>query len=332
MFEIETGNAFRPPAAKSTMVEGWGNVDWARDPVLAERFGRLFVKRLWEEVGTVAELDALMAAESVCIDALWLSHPHYAEAIDAAEKEIRMLLGATQSAPADKPRPAAPVSPTMEIRTMAKNEDFLKIVVKDVTFHWPRLDQPYRYNSQEKRTEPCAPTVQGAGWSIAWDMPATDARKMWDALAAHYAKCQQNNRKLPEFSEVFGVKKNDDGESVRFTAKKRAVSAAGTENKPPRVIGADMKDMPTDERAIWSGSRGNLRVLAFPVTDPDGKGGISLLLDAVQVIEAVYGGDSLEEDFGPVETAKSRDPFGDEPEVPAAAAPKPAPVPAGAPF
>ena len=125
MFEIDTGNAFRPPAAKSTMVEGWGDVDWARDPVLAERFGRLFVKRLWEEVGTVAELDALMAAESVCIDALWLSHPYYAEAIDAAEKEIRMLLGASQSAPA-VPSPAAPDNPTAQSGNDEKddNDDF----------------------------------------------------------------------------------------------------------------------------------------------------------------------------------------------------------------
>jgi hypothetical protein len=42
------------------------------------------------------------------------------------------------------------------------------------------------------------------------------------------------------------------------------------------------------------------------VVDPDGNGGISLLLDAVQVTEAVYGGNGLD-DFETVEN--KADPF-----------------------
>jgi len=194
---------------------------------------------------------------------------------------------------------------------MATNNDFLKVLVKDVTLFWPRLDQPYRYNAQEKRTEACAAGVQGAGYSIAWDMPTDEAKKLYAALKAHYNDVRSRNSKLPEMSQVFGMKKDPETGTVRFTAKKRAMSNAGTPNKAPVVIDGNKQDLA--DKAIWSNSTGNLRVLAFPTTDPDGKGGISLLLDAVQVVNAVYGGDGMD-DFDTVATpasASSADPFTD---------------------
>lgn len=184
---------------------------------------------------------------------------------------------------------------------MSTQSDFLKVMISDVPFFWPRLDQPYRYNNAEKRTEACAPTVTGAGYSIAWDMPMSEARDLFSALKKHYNETRERNRKLPEFAQVFGMKKDEAAGTVRFTAKKRAVSNDGKINKPPTVIDHALK--PLDDKAIWSNSRGNLRVLAFAATDPEGKGGISLLLDVVQVVDAVYGGDGIEEDFAPVAKA-----------------------------
>ena len=49
-----------------------------------------------------------------------------------------------------------------------------------------------------------------------------------------------------------------------------------------------------------------MRAWAVAVVDPEGAGGISLLLDAVQVTEAVYGGNGLD-DFETVESKE--DPF-----------------------
>jgi len=211
---------------------------------------------------------------------------------------------------------------------MANDTDFLKVVIKDVTLHWPRLDQPYRYNNQEKRTEACAATVTGAGYSISWDMPMDEARDLYNALKAHYAECKKSKPKMPDFAQVFGMKKDEDAGTVRFTAKKRAVSNDGKINKPPRVVDGQLNDLPAEEKAIWSGSKGSIRVRAFPTTDPDGTGGISLLLDTVQVTEAVYGGDSLEDDFDVVGSSKSLDGFEDTP--PTAA--KSVAAPADAPF
>lgn len=215
---------------------------------------------------------------------------------------------------------------------MATNTDFLKVLVKDTTFHWPRLDQPYRYNSQEKRTEACAPNVTGAGYSIAFDVTMAEAKELHKLLKTHYNESKARNSKLPEFSTVFGMKKDEEAGTVRFTAKKRAVSNSGELNKPPVVIDGQKK--PLAEKNIWSGSTGNLRLLAFAATDPDGKGGISLLLDTVQVVNATYGGDNLD-DFEEVAggtTITADDDF-DAPQAKAAApAAAAAPAPADAAF
>lgn len=210
---------------------------------------------------------------------------------------------------------------------MANNQDFLKVMIRDVELFWPRLDQPYRYNAQEKRTEACSPGSPNAGYSVSWDMPVAEAKKFHAALKDHYHACRERNRKLPEFTKVFGMKRDDETGTVRFTAKKRAMSADGKINKPPRVLGADLLDLP--EKNIWSGSKGDLRVLAFASTDPDGAGGISLLLDVVQVKAASYGGDNIEEDFEATAPA-SRD-LGSLDDTPAAThTPQPAPQPAPA--
>lgn len=185
---------------------------------------------------------------------------------------------------------------------MANNPDFKKIVLRDVEFAWPRLDQPYRYDPQEERTEACAPGAVGAGWSVSFSLPTAEGKALFTELKDHYNECRSRNGKLPQFSGVFSMKKNEDDGTVMFTAKKRAMSNDGKENKPPRVVGADLKDL--EDKAIWTGSRGSIRVLAFASTNPQDKsGGISLLLDTVQVIEPVYGSDNLEDDFGPAQPA-----------------------------
>ena len=88
---------------------------------------------------------------------------------------------------------------------MATNTEFKKVMVKNVPLLWPRLDQPYRYNSQEKKTESCAATVQGAGWSVGWSMAEAEAKALFRELSDHYNSQREVNRKLPEFKEVFGI-------------------------------------------------------------------------------------------------------------------------------
>jgi len=116
------------------------------------------------------------------------------------------------------------------------------------------------------------------------------------------------------------MKKLENG-NVEFRAKRNGTKGSGEVNKPPMVIGADKQ--PLADVNIWGGSKGTVRCWAAPVTDPDGKGGISLFFDAVQVTEAVYGGGGLD-DFDAVSVAApDGDPFGAPPQQ---AAQKPTPL------
>ena len=204
---------------------------------------------------------------------------------------------------------------------MAKT-DFKPVMIRNVEFKYPRLNNCYRYNTAEKRSEECAPTASNAAYSIAWEMTAEEAKTLHAELKAHYETCQT---KAP-FSKIFGMKKLDSG-NYEFRAKRNGTNSQGQQNEKPRVI--DGSKQPLADLAFWGGSKGSIKVTAYPVTDPDGNGGISLLIDTVQVTHAVYGGGGLD-DFDEVATTMeggidaSLDDFG-----PATApAPQAAPAPA----
>ena len=192
---------------------------------------------------------------------------------------------------------------------MASNPVFKKVLLKDIEFAYPRLDQTYRYNSAEQKSEKCNPTAQGAAWSVSWTMSSEDAKAFYGDLRSHYETCKGRDTTLPAFDKVFGMKKLDSG-LVSFRAKKNGTNRNGEQNNPPTVIGGDKQ--PLADKAIWTGSKGVLRCIAFPSKSPQGEGGISLLLDAVQVLEPIYGGDGLD-DFemtSAPSTAPVDDPFG----------------------
>jgi hypothetical protein len=187
-------------------------------------------------------------------------------------------------------------------------EDFMKVLAKG-TLQYPKLNQTYRYNTAEKKSEPCAPTASNAAWSVVIEMTKEEARPIYEALRGHYEASKARSPKLPPFSKVFGMKKLKDEQGnetgiVHFTAKRNGTKSDGSANTIPLVIDGQLQ--PLADLNIWGGSKGVVRAWAVAVVDPEGAGGISLLLDAVQVTEAVYGGNGLD-DFEKVES--KADPF-----------------------
>ena len=170
---------------------------------------------------------------------------------------------------------------------MAKT-DFLPVMIRNVEFKYPRLGETYKFSTAEKRSEACNPRAQGAAYSIGWEMSKEDAGKLHAELKAHYESCVT---KTP-FVKVFGMKQLENG-NFTFSAKRNGVNGKGDENPKPKVING-LKE-PLEDVHIWGGSTGNLKVTAYPVTDPDGVGGVSLLIDTVQVVNAVYGGGGLDD-------------------------------------
>jgi hypothetical protein len=193
---------------------------------------------------------------------------------------------------------------------MANNDsDFHKVLVKNVTLQYPKLSGTFRFNTQKQASEPCAPTASNAAWSVAFDMPKEQAKPLYEELRAHYEACRSRNSKMPQFKTIFGMKKLKDEHGnetgiVQFTAKRNGMKKDGTPNKAPTVI--DGQKQPLADLAFWGGSKGTVRAWAVGVVSPDGEGGISLLLDAVQVTEARYGDGGMD-DFDTVES--KADPF-----------------------
>jgi hypothetical protein len=193
---------------------------------------------------------------------------------------------------------------------MANNDsDFHKVLVKNVTLQYPKLSGTFRFNTQKQASEPCAPTASNAAWSVAFDMPKEQAKPLYEELRAHYEACRSRNSKMPQFSKVFGMKKLKDEHGnetgiVQFSAKRNGMKKDGTPNKAPTVI--DGQKQPLADLNFWGGSKGTVRAWAVAVVDPDGLGGISLLLDACQITEARYGDGGMD-DFDTVES--KADPF-----------------------
>lgn len=196
---------------------------------------------------------------------------------------------------------------------MADNSDFKKVLAKNVTLQFPKLNGTYRFNTQTQRSEPCAPTASNAAWSVAFDMPEADGKALYADLKAHYAECRTRNTKMPEFKTVFGAKrlKDKDGNPtgvMQFTAKRNGTKKNGDRNEAPTVIDGEKNAMTRLD--FRGGSVGTVRAWAVAVVDPDGQGGISLLLDAVQVTEAKYGDAAGMDDFDTVKVKKPDvDPF-----------------------
>ena len=170
------------------------------------------------------------------------------------------------------------------------NTDFKGIMIRDVEFKFPKLGATYKFNTAENRSEECNPRAQGAAYSVGWTMNADAARKLQTELKTHYESC---TTKAP-FAKIFGMKKLDDG-SYSFSAKRNGVNGQGEPNPLPKVING-LKE-PLEDVHIWGKSTGNIKVTAYPVTSPSGEGGISLLIDVVQVVNAVYGGSGGLDDF-----------------------------------
>jgi hypothetical protein len=304
-----TLDTFDVPFAKSAAVDETQGIAF-RDFTRADRTRRQIIEAI-QSIEALHDLETYMEAEAPVIDALGAFSPEMQASIAQAAQDQAAFINPDRL----KPRAADPAQVKHGKTTMnaKKFSPFHKLMFNDVTLLYPRLDQTYRFNNAQKKSEACDPKVQGAQWTCTMEVTKAVAAEIKRQCFDHYNECRKHDNKLAEVDfadfRVFGskVKTGEDGKPVKndagdvlvhFRAKKNGTNGKGEMNKAPLVFDADMT--PLDNLGIWSGSVGNVRVLAYPVIDPDGVCGISLLLDVIQVTEAVYGGDGIEDDFAPV--------------------------------
>ena len=196
--------------------------------------------------------------------------------------------------------------------------DFMQHLLNNVTFMRPRMNQPYRWDSMFKNDDgnmgkyvACSADDDKAGWAVGIVMDKADATEFWNVAKAHF----KDRMPKEKFAAIHSYRDLDDGR-IRFTAKRNAKSKKGAYATEPKMIDHNME--PLTDRAIWGGSKGNIKVTMLPTMNPSKKEwGISLFIAVVQVTEAIYGGGGDDLD-GFTRTAPANNPMAvsDEPDNP----------------
>jgi len=213
--------------------------------------------------------------------------------------------------------------------------DFKTYTSENVEFVQPKLNQLYRWDDMFKHEDgnlgkyvPANADEPNAIWSTSFIMEKPAAIELWNAAKAHFTDRNQKEK----FSAIHSYRQLEDGR-IQFSAKKKAKTRKGEINKPPAMADHNCEDLA--DRAIWSGSKGNITFLMMPTRNPSNKEwGISLLLDELQVVDPIYGGTakfgSFSKTAAPVpiqatdETPPNDDPFGlPNQSTPSAPAPTP---------
>ena len=50
-------------------------------------------------------------------------------------------------------------------------------IIKNVTAHYPHLDQPYKWSDAQNRTMPCSFKENGAAYDLQWIMSGGEAKQ-----------------------------------------------------------------------------------------------------------------------------------------------------------
>lgn len=181
--------------------------------------------------------------------------------------------------------------------------EFKRMRMQMVELLYPRLDQLYRYDPTFKRDDggrgksvAATANEQGANWSVGINLDEKRGKLLYKKCEDHFKACKPDEK----FGGVWGYKEiNGDELRLVFTAKRNAKNAKGKENEAPGMD-VDEAGNALPDRAIKSGSKGDVYFAMYPAFNPSadgGKGaeGISLYLSNLVVWDPQYGSNDFED-------------------------------------
>lgn len=151
--------------------------------------------------------------------------------------------------------------------------------LENVTALWPKIDRTYRYDSKEQRSVPCSATDDGAEYSINIEMTPEQGNDLHKYCEAAWAEFLKDNPKATKQNAPY--KKNEQGLVVAKAKLKGAYNGEAT--RKPAIYDAKNQSIRDEGFQLTTGSTINVAVTAVPYSAMGG--GISLRLNAVQVIE-----------------------------------------------
>ena len=182
------------------------------------------------------------------------------------------------------------------------------------TVAFNNLEYSSVYNTAAGRSEQCSTETPGAGWSLVVNLTAEEDARLNTEMSKHFSGVAQRDSRLGEYGGIHSRRVQDDG-TILVTARKKCKTAKGKANLPPAIV--DTQRKPVENRGFRGGSQVNVMVSALPTNSPaSGKWGMSLFLEAVQLVEPVYmdgGVDDFPDLSGSTDpVASAYDDFNDE--------------------
>jgi len=186
-------------------------------------------------------------------------------------------------------------------------------IIKNVTAHYPHLDQPYKWSDAQNRTMPCSYKENGAAYDLQWIMSGGEAKQLMAAMEVAYEEKKQDG--WPANIEI-PFKKQENKTWMHKASLEAAYN--GEETRPPKQFDSKNNELPKDFR-LTTGSTINVQVSMHPWSR-DGNSGVKLRVRQVQVLQykpepvraafdVVEDGFTMEDAGGSAFTAVSNDAF-----------------------
>tara|TARA_R110001599_G_scaffold146262_10_gene329285 strand:+ start:720 stop:1478 length:759 start_codon:yes stop_codon:yes gene_type:complete len=172
----------------------------------------------------------------------------------------------------------------------------VKHVLKNVEARYPKLNQPYRYDTEATRkgggkgqTVPCSADAPNARWELGIRMDAEAAQSFMQAYAQAWQQSPYSGESMPDPTVLQGeaktpqIKNEGDGFFVIQRIHKNCKSAAGKLQSAPIQVGRDAKPVAEDFE-LTTGSTINLEMVFYP-HKISGRLGVSFWINAMQLVE-----------------------------------------------
>jgi len=157
-------------------------------------------------------------------------------------------------------------------------------IIENVEALWPKLNQTYAFDKKANKHMPCGPRDTNAAFSVDFRADSATAKALFAQMSATYNANKEKSWPQELTLEASPLVKDDDGTFKGTSNIKGAYSGRITEK--PVELDSQGNTLPEDFE-LTTGSTVNIAVTFVPYHMTKDNWGVSLRLQAVQVIKYV---------------------------------------------
>ena len=157
-------------------------------------------------------------------------------------------------------------------------------IIENVEALWPKLNQTYAFDKKANKHMPCGPRDTNAAFSVDFRADSATAKALFAQMSAAYNANKEKSWPQELTLEASPLVKDDDGTFKGTSNIKGAYSGRITEK--PVELDSQGNTLPEDFE-LTTGSTVNIAVTFYPYYMSEKNWGVSLRLQAVQVIKYV---------------------------------------------